>query len=176
MKSWYLSDVSLISIPVTLIRAFLNRLGGTLALMNGPHQRMTLSWPSGSWHGTHGPRITNWGPNRGRSAPWPLYLSILLSAYIISLCPCLNMRPFDSELVSGVSNLQRRNTPLRRQRASWSVYLGYVPGIRENSGEKKFDAKTRINEFGKEEKKNSRQCVLNIEQKPRILEWLLIMQ
>lgn len=130
-KLRYLSDVSLMSIPVTLTRAFLDRLGGTLALMNGPHQRMTLSWPSGSWHGTHGPRITNWGPNRGKPAPWPLYLSILLSTYIISLCPCLDMQPFDSELVSGVSNLQRRNARLHRQRASWSVCLGYVSGMRE---------------------------------------------
>lgn len=143
-KSWYLSDVSLISIPVTLTRAFLDRLGGTLALMNGPHQRMTLSWPSGSWHGTHGPRITNWGPNRGRSAPWPLYLSILLSAYIISLCPCLDMRPFDSELVSGVSNLQRRNAPLHRQRACWLLCLGYVPGIREKKGSGKQRSTLRI--------------------------------
>lgn len=58
------------SIPVTLTRAFLDRLDGTLALMNGPHQRMTQSRPSGSWHGTHGPRITNWGPNRGRPTLW----------------------------------------------------------------------------------------------------------
>lgn len=150
------------SIPVTLTRAFLDRLGGTLALMNGPHQRMTLSRPSGSWHGTHGSRITNWGPNRGRPAPWPLYLSILLFACIISLCPCLDMRPFDSELVSGVSNLQRRNTPLHRQCASWSVCLGYVLGIREKKG---FDGKIETTrEFGKKEK----QCVLDTEQELRI--------
>lgn len=135
---------------VTLARAFLNRLCGTLALMNGPHQRMTLSWPSGSWHSTHGPRITNWGPNQDRPAPWPLYLSILLSAYITSLYPCLDVRPFDSELVSGVSNLQRRNTLLHRQRASWSVCLGYVTGIR---GKKGSMGKQRLaGEFGKKKR------------------------
>lgn len=164
-KWWYLSDVSLMSIPVTLTRTFLDRLGGTLALMNGPHQRMTLSRPSGSWHGTHGPRITNWGPNRGRLAPWPLYLSILLYAYIISLCPCLDMRPFDSELVSGISNLQRRNTPLHRQRASWSVCLGYVPGIREK---KEFGGKTKINRRIRGKKKKTKQCALDTEQELRI--------
>lgn len=157
-KFWYLSDVSLISIPVTLVSTFLDRIGGTLALINGPHQRMTLSRPSGSWYGTHGPRITNWGPNRDRPAPWPLYLSILLSAYITSLYPCLDVRPFDSELVSGVSNLQRRNAPLHRQRASWSVCLGVG-----NSREKGFDrGKQRsTGEFGRK-KKNNRQCVLDI--------------
>jgi len=157
-KFWYLSDVSLISIPVTLVSTFLDRLGGTLALMNGPHQRMTLSRPSGSWYGTHGPRITNWGPNRDRPALWPLYLSILLSAYITSLYPCLDVRPFDSELVSGASNLQRRNAPLH-QRASWSVCFGYVSGIR---GKKGSIGKQR--ECGRK-KKNNRQCVLDIEKK-----------
>lgn len=146
------------SIPVTLTRTFLDRLGGTLALINGLHQRMTLSRPSGSWHGTRGPRITNWGPNRSRPAPWPLYLSFLLSAYIISLCPCLDMRPFDSELVSVVSNLQRRNTPLHRQRASWSVCLGYVPGIRSEKG---FGKHRSTREFGekRKEKCNKTMCI-----------------
>lgn len=165
--SWYLRDVSLMSIPVTLTRTFLNRLGGTLALMNGPHQRMTLSRPSGSWHGTHGPRITNWGPNRGRSPPWPLYLSILLSAYIISLCPCLHMRPFDSELVSVVSNLQRRNhavtSPARQLIGLSRLRAG---NLREKGFAGKTEDQQEIRE--KQKRKVTGACVLDTQQESQI--------
>jgi len=102
----------------------------------GPHERPSLTDDTitalrlVTRHSRTEARITNWGPNRGRLAPWLLYLSVLLSAYI-SLCPRLDIWPFDSELVGGVSNLQRRNTPLHRQGASWSVCFGYVPRIRK---------------------------------------------
>lgn len=127
----YLRDVSLMSIPVTLTRALLDRLGGTLALMNGPHQRMTQSRPSGSWYGTHGPRITNWGPNRGRPAPWHIVIYIdpsLCESFSFSI-PSWICERLIARLVSGISNLQQRNTLLHRQRFSWS--LGYVPWIRK---------------------------------------------
>lgn len=136
-KLWYLRDVSLISIPVTLTRTFLDRLGGTLALMNGPHQRMTQSRPSGSWHGTHGPRITNWGPNRGRPAPWPSYVYRSLSfacVISLSLSLCLPAWIRDRLTASSLVVYQICSGVTRRyiaSRASWSLCLVYMPGIRK---------------------------------------------
>lgn len=102
--------------------------------------------PPASWYGTHGPRITNWGPNRGRPAPWHtvVYIDPSLRVSFSLSIPSWICERLIARLVSGISNLQQRNMPSHRQRFSWS--LGYVPRIRKLiEGESVYCRKTKIN-------------------------------
>lgn len=117
-------------------------------------------WPSwtaltNGWH-NHGPPARDTaltdpasqtealtGAGRLPDIPSSLYRSFSsLVSFSLSI-PSWICERLIARLVSGISNLQQRNTPLHRQRFSWS--LGYVPWIRKIIERESVYGKTKIN-------------------------------